>query len=298
MMNRTDAVARYIAIAPRLPSANFPQESIHVAHLAELDAHIDAFVLDGFGVLNVGDEVIPGVADRLTTLRTQGKKLIVLTNGATLPAHLTARKYARWQLPIEANDVVSSRDALVIGMQTYPETFKWGVAAPPHAEVEALPGKAQRLLPEPDQLAQFDGFVLLSVRDWSVALHELVLQSLRANPRPLLVGNPDLVAPLSDHLSQEPGFFAHKLADTGVISPDFYGKPFANAFDIVKQKLHGIPPQRIAMVGDTLHTDILGGAAAGWRTVLITGHGLMRGMDVEAAIQQSGIRPDFIAPTT
>ena len=33
------------------------------------------------------------------------------------------------------------------------------------------------------------------------------------------------------------------------------------------------------MVGDSLHTDILGGAAAGMTTVLITDHGLFRGQD-------------------
>ena len=52
------------------------------------------------------------------------------------------------------------------------------------------------------------------------------------------------------------------------------------------------------MVGDTLHTDVLGGAAAGWRTVLVTGLGLVRELDVEAAIRESGIRPDFIVETT
>ena len=48
------AVARYEAIQPRLPDASFPQESIHRAHLGELLSDIDCFVLDGFGVLNVG----------------------------------------------------------------------------------------------------------------------------------------------------------------------------------------------------------------------------------------------------
>ena len=36
----------------------------------------------------------------------------------------------------------------------------------------------------------------------------------------------------------------------------------------------GLPPDRLAMVGDTLHTDVLGGAAAGCRSVLVTDHGL------------------------
>ena len=48
-------------------------------------------------------------------------------------------------------------------------------------------------------------------------------------------------------------------------------------------------------VGDTLHTDILGGRAAGCRTLLIE-DGFMRGADPLALAQESGIWPDFIAP--
>jgi len=116
--------------------------------------------------------------------------------------------------------------------------------------------------------------------------------------RPVLVGNPDLVAPWPEKLSIEPGSYAHDLQDHEVAVPEFYGKPFDNAFAIVRETLQGIAPERIAMVGDTLHTDILGGAQTGWKTVLITGHGLLRDQDVEAAIQRSGIRPDYIVPTT
>jgi len=59
-----------------------------------------------------------------------------------------------------------------------------------------------------------------------------------------------------------------------------------------------VPPQRIAMVGDTLHTDILGGAGMGWRTVLIMDHGIMKGFPAGSLDQISDIRPDFIADTT
>jgi ribonucleotide monophosphatase NagD (HAD superfamily) len=52
------------------------------------------------------------------------------------------------------------------------------------------------------------------------------------------------------------------------------------------------------MVGDTLHTDVLGGAAAGIGTILITDHGLFKGFDVAPYITQSGIQPDWIVSTT
>ncbi len=51
------------------------------------------------------------------------------------------------------------------------------------------------------------------------------------------------------------------------------------------------------MVGDTLHTDVLGGAAAGLKTVLVTDHGLFSGLNADDFVRRSGIVPDFIIPT-
>lgn len=53
-------------------------------------------------------------------------------------------------------------------------------------------------------------------------------------------------------------------------------------------------PQRTVMVGDSLHTDILGGQVAGVKTALIAGFGFFAGNDVKAPITQSKIHPDFI----
>ncbi|MEP1584152.1 MAG: HAD hydrolase-like protein [Marinobacter sp.] len=50
------------------------------------------------------------------------------------------------------------------------------------------------------------------------------------------------------------------------------------------------------MVGDTLHTDILGGQNAGMKTLLVTTEGSLQDMDIPRCIAQSGIAPDFIAP--
>ena len=94
-------------------------------------------------------------------------------------------------------------------------------------------------------------------------------RALGANARPLICANPDLVAPRETGLSCEPGFFTHALADRTGVEPQFFGKPFGNAFQAVLDRLGDIPPVRVAMVGDTLHTDVLGGAAAGMKTVLI-----------------------------
>ncbi|MFK7892460.1 MAG: HAD-IIA family hydrolase [Granulosicoccus sp.] len=292
-----DAVTRYEAIQPRLPTATFPSQSIHRAHLGELVDEIDCFVLDGFGVLNIGDSAVPDAATRLTELREAGKQLRVLTNGATLPVTRTRAKYQRWGMDFELSEVVSSRDALAVELQNH--THKcWGFAAIAESELTTLTPDAVLLDDDIVTYDRCDGFVLLGARDWTVQRQSLLAESLTGKPRPVLVGNPDLVAPQPGALSREPGLYAHDLMDRELAIPAFFGKPFDNAFALIRNTLDGIDPQRIAMVGDTLHTDILGGAQAGWKTVLVTSHGLLKGQDVDQAIQRCGIVPDYIVPTT
>ncbi|MEZ5912470.1 MAG: HAD hydrolase-like protein [Paracoccaceae bacterium] len=66
-------------------------------------------------------------------------------------------------------------------------------------------------------------------------------------------------------------------------------------FDYARARFPNTPCERIVMVGDTLHTDILGGALAGIRTALVTGYGALVGLSPDAAIERSGIRPDFVS---
>ena len=298
VLDGASAFERYLEIAQRLPTASRgPAESRHRAHLGELVDDIDVFVLDGFGVLNVGHEAIDGAAGRIAGLKRAGRQVRVLTNGATMSTDVTAGKYPRWGMDIARHEVVSSRDALA--RELHGSELNWGFMGLPGSDLQALAPNAVLLEERQLDYATVDGFVLLGAGDWTLERQRLLEQALSEHPRPVLVGNPDLTAPFPDAFSFEPGWYAHALQDAGVAEPRFFGKPFANAFDPVLETLgKGIDPSRIAMVGDTLHTDILGGAAAGWRTVLVTGHGLLRSLDVQRCIERAGIRPDWIVPTT
>jgi glycerol-1-phosphatase len=143
-----------------------------------------------------------------------------------------------------------------------------------------------------------DGFLLLSGARWDAGVQAALRAALAARPRPIVVANPDLVAPIKAGLSIEPGAYAHDLADDLGLNPVFFGKPFPDAYQTALARLPGIAPHRIAMVGDTLHTDVLGGRAAGMCAVLIADHGLFAGCDVAEYITRSGIVPDVVARTT
>jgi HAD superfamily hydrolase (TIGR01450 family) len=137
---------------------------------------------------------------------------------------------------------------------------------------------------------------MLSSEDWNEELQAALEYTLRQRPRPLEIANPDLVAPRSDCLTLEPGFFAHRAREASGVVPEFYGKPYAPAFRAVLDRFSNISPEEILMVGDTLHTDILGAQNAGMKTLLVTAEGSLQGMDIPDCIAQSGIAPDFIAP--
>lgn len=290
------AFARYESVRARLPTATFPAFSHIAENLSDVADRYDAFVLDAFGVLNVGDTPIPGAVARMAALRHLGKKLVVLTNAASYTRADALRKYAKLGFDFTANEVVSSRDVAVSRLGDLGRGKVWAAISSGDDGFSDIPGRVVDLIDHGAWNA--DGFLFLSSARWSPFLQARLHDALKSRPRPLVVANPDIVAPREDGLTQEPGYFAHDLIDRLGLPAQWFGKPFPDAYSEAKARLPGIPAHRIAMVGDTLHTDVLGGAAAGMGSILITDHGLFRGHDVAPYISASGIRPDVIIKTT
>ena len=292
------AFDRYEEIRPLAPHAEFGAASKFAANLEDLAGHFDAFILDAFGVLNRGERAIPGAVDRMTRLRAMGKRLIVLTNAASYNRAEGVAKYARLGFDFSADEVISSRDVAFMGLPRLPGGQQWAAISAAGDSFPDAPVPLSSLLDNPDLYATAGGFLFLSSARWDAVQNARLIEALKDNPRTLIVANPDLVAPRDTGLTVEPGAYAHEIAQATGVVPLYFGKPHGNAFDAALACLAGIDRTRIAMVGDTLHTDILGGAAAGVATVLITDHGLFRGRDVAPYIARSGIVPDWIIPTT
>jgi len=288
------AFAEYETVRHRLPAAGAPTTSIRAENLDVIADEFDVFLLDAFGVLNIGETAIPGVVDRVAGLRQRGKQVLVVTNAAGYPSSVLFERYKRLGYSFETKDVVSSRMALLKGLGDHAHR-KWGMVAAPKFGREELPEGAIFLEDDAEAYAQAEGFLMLGASAWNETRQALLEQALRDKPRDLLVGNPDLVAPVESGLSREPGHYAHRLASATGVEPVFYGKPFPAIFDLARGRIRsGTPDHRVVMVGDTLHTDILGGSAAGFRTALIQGYGFFDGQDPADSIAASGIIPDFI----
>lgn len=292
------AFRRYEEVRARLPGAGFPAGSLEAANLAAVADRYEGFVLDAYGVLNVGGRAIPGAVARMAELRRRGRRLVVLTNAASHTRAEAIAKYHRLGFDFAPSEVVSSRDVAGAALAALAPGALWGAVSAAGDDFHDLPVRVADLIAEPARLADCDGILLLSTARWPTGMTLRLAEALARRPRPLVVANPDLVAPQEGGLSVEPGAHAHALADHLGLAPSFFGKPYPAAFAAALDRLGLADPAAAAMVGDTLHTDVLGGRAAGLGTVLVTRHGLFAGQPVAPAIAASGIVPDVIVPTT
>ncbi len=288
------AYARYQQIRDRLPAVGRAGAPRYADRLLDTADVCDGYVFDSFGVLNVGETAIDGAADCLAALRSMGKRFCILTNAASYTSDAALTKYRRMGLDVRPGEVVSSRDVALAHLDSVARGLRWAAISAEGDAFEDTSGAVTDLLAAGADWASAEAFLFLSTARWSRALQDRLVDEIGRRPRPVVVGNPDLVAPREGGLSIEPGFWAHDLQDRTGVRPHLFGKPYPAAFEAAAERLGG---GRLAMVGDTLHTDILGGQANGLDSILVTRHGLFAGEAVEPYVADSGIFPTWIIPS-
>ena len=291
------AFRRYEEVRRRLPQARYTARPTPLPTLEEVADHVDGFLLDAFGVLNVGETPIPGAVARMAALRKRGKRLAVLTNAASYTRAQLLAKYHRLGFDFTADEVVASRDVALMHLENIAPGATWAALSAAGDSFADSPARLVDAIENPTAFDDADAILFLSSARWTDALQARLLQALERRPRPVVIANPDIVAPREDGLTLEPGLYGHALLDRLDLPVHWFGKPFPQAFAEGIART-GLAPDRLAMVGDTLHTDVLGGAAAGCRSVLVTDHGLFAGRDTAPFIAASGIVPDFLAAQT
>jgi len=280
---------RYEEVRPRLPQVTTQPNTVSIQSLLDIADQVDAFVFDAFGVLNVGETRIPGADVRLDQLRERGCAIRILTNAASYDRSGAIAKFKQLGLRVEDDEIITSRQAALDAMGE----GHWGVIAADADQLDDLPHRVTRLTDTAADYDVVDQFLFLSAADWTASQQELLEAAMQRNPRPLLIANADLAAPRDDGFSAEPGYFGHLIADSFPDHVRFFGKPFPEVYDLIEASLPTTPLSRIAMCGDTLHTDILGATARGWRTVLVTQDGLFSGYETQPFVRRAGLFADW-----
>jgi len=292
MLRFDQAWSLYRAAEVRLPRPPAPCAPRAVDGLVDLLDAFDAFVLDAWGVLNLGGAPIPSARAAFAALRATGKPLVVVSNdGSSDPEQGAARHSSR--------GFSVSPDEIVYGVDLLPEAMARRALAPARCALigdPRPPRVAARLgLSGLDRTPDPDAIVFLSTVGFSERERARVDALMASRPRPVLVGNPDIVSPEVHGIAIEPGYFAHDWAARFGAPVDFLGKPFSGVYARALERLGRPDPGRVLCVGDSPHTDVLGGRAAGCATLLVRS-GFLRGQDAERLCAESGLTPDYIAP--
>ncbi len=289
MLTTQSIFDRYQEVRARFPHVMPRDGSLVIQSLMDIADQVDAFVFDAFGVLNVGETMIPGADTRLDQLRERGCEIRILTNAASYDRSGAIAKFKRLGLRMKDEEIITSREAALQHLGS----GRWGVIAADTDPLTDLPVQVTRLKDNSDVYDAVDQFLFLSTADWTTARQNLLMSSMQRRPRNLLIGNADLAAPRDDGFSVEPGHFGHQIADLFPDRVQFFGKPFPEVYELIEASLPSLRPDRIAMCGDTLHTDILGAVARGWQTVLVTQDGLFAGHDTQPFSKQARLFADW-----
>lgn len=290
------AYARYQNIRQRLPKVQKHGQALAVSGLQEIAEQFDVFFFDAYGVLNVGNSAIAGTAEVIAALQAAEKQCFVVSNAAGFAKPFYLKKYRALGYDFPLENIVTSRDALLQALPDYPSDMRWGgIGAQEYQEDLS----AYHIIDQDEaDFLNADGFLFFSPHRWDSSKQSALEQALIQKPRPVLLGNPDLIAPLGKSASIEAGSYGLFFPDAVHAKTRVFGKPFPAIYDIAVKRLaaKGIPfiPERTLMLGDTLHTDILGASAYGICSALLYGHGFFKDLDYRHYIEDSGISPDFV----
>lgn len=260
---------------------------------------------DAFGVLKNYHGLVPGIEKTFEYLKEQGKEYYIVTNDASRSPVQLASSYHKMGLhAISPDRIISS--GMLTKEYLYLKVFD-GIVAYLGTENSAHYIESLGLHPMPvsevnaSNIDKVNALLFLDDEgfDWSRDLN-IAVNLLRKRTIPAIVANTDDVYPATiNDVSIAIGGLANMIES--VVGKSFirFGKPdsqmFMFAYDLIRE-YRPISKKEIVMVGDTLHTDIMGGNKFGFDTVLVlSGNTLPQ--DVDTRINSTGIVPTYICDT-
>jgi len=276
---------------------------LQLDRFSEIAERYPVIFFDSYGVLRNYRGLIPGVTDRIRHLRSQNKPFRVLTNNAARSPAAAAARLAFYGLEgISPDEVITSGQTTRKFLEQKVRGGKVAYLGTP-TSAEYIIGAGLEPIPvaevELKQLDEIKGVAFLDDEGYDLNTDiNKVINLLRYCRVPVVVDNTDLLYPVAKNdVALATGGIA-RLAEY-VLGRRFvkFGKPASQMFQLgmesVAQELPDVGPGDILMVGDTLHTDILGGNTFGLDTVLVLS-GNTRRESVETEIRASGIIPDYV----
>lgn len=294
-----------------LPPTNF------AAPTADQFSAIDTVIFDCDGVLYLNKSAVSGASAALNALRSAGKRLLFVTNAATVSRAGLAAKLTKMGFEdIAPEDCVTSASAAAAYLQVTRPDVKAAYVVGAGGLVEELaavgiesvgPGTRARH----DANASLDdmvregwsdakdgakiGAVVVGMLNDGLGYAALAKASAyaRNRSRAFVATNEDAASPLGfDVLLPAGGTMATAVAYGAERRPDVWvGKPSRDLAQLVVRTF-GLTAHRTLMVGDRTNTDVVFGRSVGMRTCLVLS-GCHTVDDARAAPAEA--TPEFVA---
>ncbi len=244
---------------------------------------ISAFIIDMDGVLYRGNTLIPGAVEFISTLEETGRSFLLLTNNSSLTPAQYEAKLARMGIKVQQDKIFTSALATA---QYLRSTAKTGAKV----FLIGMDGIREALLAEGFVLANDRNvdFVVVGI-DFNLTYEKLKEAALAIRAGATFIGtNPDKTLPMEEGLYPGNGAILAALEASTGVKPVVVGKPSPLIFEIALKRL-GSTPEKTAVVGDRLETDILGAQQAGLKSILV-----LSGVTDDQFLASAELKPDFV----
>jgi HAD superfamily hydrolase (TIGR01459 family) len=246
----------------------------HIPGLEAIHDGYEVFLVDAWGVLHDGTDCYPGVKHCLEQLTGQGKQVIVLSNAARRHDAIKCELSRVGISPGMYHSVLSSGELAwhwLSSASNISEIGNSGYYLGPERSQSLCDGLPVRWVDRPED-ASFvlnTGAPVGNPADASALTP--ILERMLKHGLPMLCANPDQVAVRAGEMGISAGAIARLYQSLGARRIVYYGKPYADLFELALQVLPGIDKSRVLMVGDAFETDIAGAANFGIDSLFIAG---------------------------
>lgn len=228
----------------------------------------DLFVLDMDGTIYLGERVFPEALRFVKEAREHGKRVIFFTNNASRNPDLYVDRLNRMGFPTSRQDIVTSGDVTSAYLKQYhPQASVYLVGT--QALEEAFRAEGIHLTNRPDGKPTEQADIVVSSFDTSLTYEKLEIAcNLIRNGARFYSTHPDFVCPMEGGVLPDSGAICALLTACTGVTPKYFGKPEHETAAMIEQMFH-IPPERTAIVGDRLYTDIALGKHNGLLSILV-----------------------------
>ena len=234
------------------------------------------FIFDLDGCVWTGDVLMPGAAEVLALLRSQGRALTFLTNNSRARAATMQAKLERLGVQAAPQDVLTPLEILgeVLDKHVGPASRVLAIGGP---ELEAAAKDGGHRLVPTDRYREAQAVIVGNDFDFS---YERLTAASRAvaGGAAFLTPNLDPRLPVEgDEFLPGCGAIVEAVAAAAGVRPLVVGKPEPPLFELALARM-GLGAQDAAMVGDSVDSDIRGARRVGLTAVLFAPKGGLDGV--------------------